>query len=100
MSIEFYIFLLYILAKVRYLIEVKGGNPLEATTQSRKTMTLNLTETEMSTLDDLSARKDISKTAVLRQALRLYQMVEERLARGDKLYFEDNGKEKAELMML
>lgn len=73
---------------------------MEATTQSRKTMTLNLTETEMSTLDDLSARKDISKTAVLRQALRLYQMVEERLARGDKLYFEDNGKEKAELMML
>jgi hypothetical protein len=72
---------------------------LEATAQTRKTMTLNLTETEMSTLDDLSARKDISKTAVLRQALRLYQMVEERLARGEKLYFEDN-KEKAELMML
>jgi hypothetical protein len=73
---------------------------LEVNAQTRKTMTLNLTETEMSTLDDLSSRKDITKTAVLRQALRLYQMVEERLARGEKLYFEDNGKEKSELMML
>ena len=74
---------------------------VEVSAQTRKTMTLNLTETEMSTLDDLSVRKDISKTAVLRQALRLYQMVEERLARGEKLYFEqDNGKDKAELMML
>ena len=73
---------------------------MELTAQTRKTMTLNLTETEMGTLDDLSARKDISKTAVLRQALRLYQMIEERLARGEKLYFEDDGKEKAELMML
>ncbi len=73
---------------------------MEVNAQTRKTMTLNLTETEMGTLDDLSARKDISKTAVLRQALRLYQMVEERLARGEKLYFEDDGKQKAQLMML
>lgn len=85
-----------------YLIDRKGGKTaVELTAQTRKTMTLNLTETEMGTLDDLSARKDISKTAVLRQALRLYQMIEERLARGEKLYFEqDNGKDKAELMML
>lgn len=74
---------------------------MEIPTQTRKTMTLNLTEAEMGTLDDLSTRKDISKTAVLRQALRLYQMVEARLARGEKLYFEqDNGKDKAELMVL
>ncbi len=74
---------------------------MEMNAQTRKTMTLNLTETEMSALDDLSTRKDISKTAVLRQALRLYQMIEERLARGEKLYFEqDKSKEKAQLMML
>jgi hypothetical protein len=71
------------------------------TTPSRKTMTLNLTETEMKALDDLSSIKDISKTAVLRQALRLYQMVETRIARGEKLFFEhDATKQKAELMVL
>lgn len=70
-------------------------------TPSRKTMTLNLTEAEMDALDQLSASKDISKTAVLRQALRLYQMVEVRIARGEKLFFEhDATKQKAELMVL
>jgi hypothetical protein len=74
---------------------------METGTQSRKTMTLNLTEAEMKALDDLSAIKDISKTAVLRQALRLYQMIEVRISRGEKLFFEhDVTKEKAELMML
>jgi hypothetical protein len=74
---------------------------METATQSRKTMTLNLTEAEMKALDDLSAIKDISKTAVLRQALRLYQMIEVRMSRGEKLFFEhDVTKEKAELMML
>lgn len=74
---------------------------MDAATPSRKTMTLNLTEAEMKALDDLSVTKDISKTAVLRQALRLYQMVEARMARGEKLYFEhDATKQKAELMVL
>ncbi len=68
---------------------------------SRKTMTLNLTEAEMRALEGLSVAKDISKTAVLRQALRLYQMIEARIARGEKLFFEhDATKEKAELMVL
>lgn len=70
-------------------------------TLTRKTMTLNLTEAEMSALDELSAQKDISKTAVLRQALRLYQMLDARLARGEKLFFEDDStKEKAEIMLI
>ena len=74
---------------------------METGTQARKTMTLNLTEAEMKALDDLSVIKDISKTAVLRQALRLYQMMEVRMARGEKLFFEhDITKEKAELMMI
>ena len=39
--------------------------------------------------------------AVLRQALRLYQMVDVRLEQGEKLYFEDEAKqEKAEVMVL
>lgn len=68
---------------------------------AKKTMTFNLTEAEMRVLDELSARKDLSKTALLRQALRMYQMVDARLGRGDKLFFEDGQtKEKAEVMML
>ena len=64
-------------------------------------MTLNLTETEMLVLEELSERKDLSKTALVRQALRMYQVVEARLERGDKLFFEnDQTKEKAEVMMI
>ena len=63
--------------------------------------TLILTEAEMQVLEELSARKDLSKTALLRQALRMYQLVEARLERGDRLFFEDEQtKEKAEVMML
>jgi len=66
----------------------------------KKTMTLNLTDQEMQALEELSTQKDLSKTAILRQALRLYQLVDIRLAEGGKLFFEDNKKDKAELMVL
>jgi len=67
----------------------------------KKTMTLNLTDAEMRVLDELCEKKDLSKTAVLRQALRLYQLIENRVDKGDKLFFEDEKtKEKAEVMML
>ena len=68
---------------------------------AKKTMTLNLTETEMEVLEVLSEKKDLSKTALLRQALRIYQVIEARLESGAKLFFEDEKtKEKAEVMML
>ena len=38
---------------------------------AKKTMTLNLTDAEMTVLEELSAKKDLTKTSVLRQALRL-----------------------------
>lgn len=64
-------------------------------------MTLNLTDTEMDALDELAARKELSKTAVMRQALRLYQLIESRREGGDKVLFENSlTKEKAELMLL
>lgn len=67
----------------------------------KKTMTLNLTDAEMRALEQLSDRKDLTKTAVLRQALKLYQLVDVRLQQGEKLFFEnDSTKEKAELMVL
>ena len=70
-------------------------------TTAKKTMTLNLTDVEMEVLEYLCEKKDLSKTAVLRQALRLYQAVDTRTERGAKLFFEDEkSKEKAELMML
>ena len=68
---------------------------------TKRTMTLNLTDAEMRALEQLSDRKDLSKTAVLRQALRLYQLVDTRLAQGEKLFFEDElNKKKSELMVL
>jgi hypothetical protein len=68
---------------------------------NKRTMTLNLSEEEMEALEALSTRKDLSKTALLRQALRLYRRVEERLERGETLFFEDEAKrQKSEIMML
>jgi hypothetical protein len=54
----------------------------------------------MRVLEELSNQKDLSKTAILRQALRLYQLVDVKLSEGGKLFFEDQKKEKAELMVL
>jgi hypothetical protein len=68
---------------------------------AKKTMTLNLTEGEMRVLEDLAKKKELTKTAVIRQAIRLYQMIEARLAAGEKLIFEDEkAQKKAELMVL
>jgi len=67
----------------------------------KKTMTLNLTDAEMRVLEDLARKKDLTKTAVVRQAIRLYQMIEVRLGQGEKLVFEDEkAQKKAELMVL
>jgi len=67
----------------------------------KRTMTLNLTDQEMQVLDELCAKKGLNKTALMRQALRLYQAVDVRLERGEKLLFEnDETKEKSELMVL
>jgi hypothetical protein len=68
---------------------------------TKRTMTLNLTDGEMQALEDLSVKKDLTKTAVIRQALRLYQTIEARVEKGEKLVFENEAtKEKAELMLL
>lgn len=68
---------------------------------NKRTMTLNLTDKEMQVLDELCAKKGLNKTALLRQALRLYQTVDQRLEQGEKLIFESDDKsEKAELLVL
>lgn len=67
----------------------------------KKTMTLNLTVAEMGVLEELSTRKELTKTALLRQALRMYHTVDGRLEKGERLFFEDGQtKKKAEVVML
>jgi hypothetical protein len=66
----------------------------------KRTMTLNLTAREMDALEELAARKEMSKTAILRHALRLFQLVDAKLARGGKLFLEDDKNRKAELLVL
>jgi hypothetical protein len=67
----------------------------------KRTMTLNLTDEEMNVLDALSSRYDMSKTAIIRKALRMYQVIDDRLQRGEKLFLEDEAeKKKSELLML
>lgn len=69
--------------------------------ETKKTMTLNLTPGEMDALEELARKKDLSKTALIRQALRLYQAVDARVTQGDKLFFENElQKKKAELMVV
>jgi hypothetical protein len=63
-------------------------------------MTLNLDGREMEVVESLCREKGLSKTALLRQCLRLYQTVENRIARGEKLFFEDEQKLKSELVLL
>ena len=67
----------------------------------KRSMTLNLTDLEMSALEALARKKDLSKTALIRQALRLFQLVDARLAKGEKLFLEDETKtSKSELVVL
>lgn len=67
----------------------------------KRTMTLNLTDAEMAVLEELCDEKGLSKTALVRQALRLYKSVDERMARGEKMFIESADKtEKTELMVL
>jgi predicted transcriptional regulator len=67
----------------------------------KRTMTLNLSDTEMDALEQLAEKKDLNKTVVIRQALRLYQMVDQRLREGKKLFIEDElTKNKAEMMFI
>lgn len=54
---------------------------------ARPTMTLNLSDREMFALNRLATEQGMSKTAVMRQALRLYQLAHERLKAGETMSF-------------
>ena len=68
---------------------------------AKKTLTLNLNDEEMRVLEELAAKKDITKTAVLKLALRFYQLLDQKVSLGDKFFFEsEDRKDKAELILL
>ncbi len=72
-----------------------------STATSRRTMTLNLSDPEMDILQSLSDSKGVSKTALLKQAIKLYKSLEERVEQGKKVFVEDpQTKEKVELVDL
>jgi len=68
--------------------------------KATRTMTLNLNSNEMKAIEALADQKGMNKTSVVRQALRLYQTISVRIENGEKLYFEDDKKEKSELVLL
>jgi hypothetical protein len=64
-------------------------------------LALNLTPREMAALEELATKKDLSKTGVMRLALRLLQAVDAKLQMGQKLMFEDEKtKEKSEMVLI
>lgn len=55
--------------------------------EEKATMTLNFPQREMAVLEQLASDHDLSKTALMRQALRLYQKIHERVKAGEKMSF-------------
>lgn len=67
----------------------------------KRVMTVALNDLEMQVLEDLAARRGLTKVGVLRQALRAYQLLDERANQGQKLFLEDPiTKEKTELALM
>ena len=52
-----------------------------------ETMTLNMPSREMRALEALAEHHGMSKTAVMRQALRVYQLIHTRLRDGETMHF-------------
>lgn len=60
----------------------------------KKTMTLNMTEKEMAVLTAMAEKKGMTKTQIMRQALRTYQMVTEgKIEMKDREVFGCGGEE-------
>jgi hypothetical protein len=64
-------------------------------------MTLNLSDQEMKVLEQLAQKKELTKTGVMKLALRLLQTLDARVELGKKLLIEDEAtSEKSELVIL
>lgn len=53
----------------------------------KPTMTFNLSPREMAVVEQLCREQNLSKTMVLRQALRIYQLIHERMKAGETFGF-------------
>ena len=67
---------------------------------AKKTMTLNLSSQEMEAIEKIARKKEATKTAIIKQAIRLYLLVDSRLGDGNKLFVEDDDKQKTELAVI
>ncbi len=67
---------------------------------NKKTLiSLNLSSSELELLTELSEKKEMSKSAILRQALRMMAVLEQRIEQGEKFYVESLDKEKSEVLL-
>lgn len=55
--------------------------------EPKETMTLNLSQVEMAAVERMAADADLSKTALIRQALRVYQVIQQRHMAGETMTF-------------
>jgi hypothetical protein len=62
------------------------------------TMTLNLSDREMAVVEELAVEMDLSKTSILRQALRWYQTTHLRLKAGERVIFSGDEQRIAEFV--
>jgi hypothetical protein len=70
-------------------------------TKREKGLMLTLSENEMKALERLADRKGQTKSAILRQALRLYESLDTKLSQGDRLVLESPSKaDKTEVLLL
>jgi regulatory protein YycI of two-component signal transduction system YycFG len=68
---------------------------------NKKTLiSINLSQAELDLLAELSEKKEMSKSAVLRQALRMMALIEQRISQGEKFYLESADKEKSEVLLV
>jgi hypothetical protein len=63
-------------------------------------LTVQFSEDEMAVMDEICQRKHTTKNALLRQCLRLYQLVDVRMNAGQKLFFEDKENRKSEMIIV
>jgi hypothetical protein len=55
----------------------------------KKMMTLKLLEEEMKSSDRLALRNDMTKTVIIKKAIRICLVLEARLLRGEHIFVED-----------
>ena len=63
-------------------------------------MTLNLNARDMKELEDLAGLKEMTKTAVIRNALQLYRVIDQRKREGARVFIQGSKDKKTELLVL